>query len=105
MNNRITITHLNRLATMLNRAFKTPEQFTTSAGAINVGHFYIEQQAGRYALVRVMNENGATAELARGSTARETYDVIHAWWRGYEYAVDRSGRFVTMSEAARESSK
>ena len=82
---RITVSHLNRFATVLNRSLKAPERFSDKPGVCNVGHFYIEQQCGRYALVRVTNEGGATQEIVRGQTARETYDAAHAWFNGYLY--------------------
>lgn len=85
MAERITTRHLERFAAMLNRVTKSPEKFTTSAGAVNVGHFYLEQQCGRNAIVRVTNDGGATQEIVRGTTARECYDAGHAWFSGWLY--------------------
>lgn len=90
MSERITIRHLDRFATMLNRALKCPLKFRDDhTGRANVGHFYIEQQCGRYALVRLSNADAATTEIVRGQTARECYDAAHAWFSGYLYAIER----------------
>jgi len=86
---RITARHIDRFCSVLNRSLKSPETYRTSAGAINVGHCYLEQQCGRYCVVRITNDSGATTEIARGQTARECYDAAHAWFSGYLYAIER----------------
>ncbi len=89
---RITARHIDRFCTVLNRAFKASEQYKTSAGAINVGHFYREEQSGLKRIVRITNSGGATEDIATGSTFRECYDAAHAWWKGWLYAEDKRNK-------------
>ena len=101
MSERITIRHLERFATALNRSLKRPEKYFGAHGFANVGHFHIEQQSGRYALVETRCKAGSTNQIASGDTARDCYMEGHAWFNGYLYREAREPQRVTMREAQR----
>ena len=90
---RITIKHLRALAARINTVTGSPMEYAQPHRpgvpfCSNIGNYHIDQAYGGYMLARVSNTSGGiSCPLSHGHIpARELYERMHAFLRGYEEA-------------------
>jgi hypothetical protein len=90
MAERITIAHLRKLAERLNRVTGSPMEAWRrdehGRNRANIGNYHISCEYGGYGLHRMMNESGGIITPINSGhyPARELYNLIHAYLRGYD---------------------
>ena len=93
MSNRITKSNLKGAIQLLNEVTVSPLEYSTMNAegkrVSNVGHYCLSCAYGGYSLHHIANESGGVRDVfSRGyMPARELYNLIHAYRRGYELAT------------------
>lgn len=97
MSQRITVTNLRNLCEHLNKITGSPVngwERINGENRANIGHYHIDCAYGGYALERMVSEGGGVTQVISRGTARELYDQMHAFLRGFEagekYAKEHS---------------
>ncbi len=91
---RITIKHLTVLADRINIETGSPRTYWVDPSAdsrkTSIGHYHIDSAYGGWALDRTCNAQGGVSDiLGRGHVpARELYELMHAFLRGFRAAQD-----------------
>lgn len=91
---RITIKDLTALLGIMARELGTPEgpAYTRMGGrnVATVGKLLIQPGSSTYgnawALCQIMNERGGERSILRAGSARELFNLMHAYWDGYTAA-------------------
>lgn len=95
MSNRITITNLRHLVEYLNCLTGSPATaYTRDASGdlrANIGHYHVDTSYGGYALDRMVNESGGVTTVLHRGSARDLYERIHAYLRGWEDRAKAEG--------------
>lgn len=98
---RITITHLNRLLARLQRETGAPAMEWTpradgKGSQCPVGAYLINPGSQTYgyawALAQTVSDGGGERTLLRANTARELYNMMHAYLDGMDAAWTRRGQ-------------
>ena len=91
MSNRITKSNLQAAVALLNRVTNSPAEAYVKVGdkyTAQIGNYHLSCAYGGYSLHRMVNESGGVSDvLSTGHMpARELYNLIHAFRRGFELA-------------------